>query len=349
MGSMISHSQLQFDQNDIDSVIDLLRTGQVATGQAVTKLESQLEDAWRSPVACVSSGTAALHLTLLAMGFHSGSRVAIPSFICPSVKYCLDFIGAISNLYDCNPLGLGLDQNSFSEAIDHSDCAIIPHTFGFVTLDVTKWNRLLPCIEDCAQACGARDGNKTVGTSASAGIHSFYATKMIGSGDGGAVSARQEIIDWIRDRSNQRGHDDLVLRYPYSMSNLHAVLITSRFQRIDKVVATRKQLATNYISAFRDLPIQFPDPESPSVWYRFPIQTSIPREILIKQAMEKGIGLGYGVKTPLHRLLNLNPSRFINSESAFRFLVLLPLYPGLSESDQSRIIDLIRSISLRTE
>jgi len=341
---LIPHSRVEFDEVAIAEVRSVLLSGRVATGEKVHQLEVELESRFHRPFACVTSGTAALHLTLLASGIGPGYRMAIPSFICPSVFYCLKYVGAEPVLYDCGHLGIGVSSESLEIAVADSDGCIIPHTFGFVT----EFDRSLMtgrlCIEDCCQSNGAMADGHVVGNFGQASIHSFYATKMIGSADGGAVSGNAELLEWVRSRRNHRGHDDLTCRYPYSMSDLHAVLILARLEQLPRAIERRRQIAERYASELADLPIDTPAITSPSVWYRFPIITPVSREKLITEAFRRGIGFGFGVRTPLHRLLDRDPSCFPNAEKAMRNLVSVPIYPGLKETEQQQIVDVIRQV-----
>ena len=241
MELLIPHSRVEFDEVAIEAVRSVLQSGRVATGEKVHRLEVELEARFQRPFACVTSGTAALHLTLLAFGIGPGFRMAVPSFICPSIHYCLEYVGVKPVLYDCGRLGIGVSSESLEAAVTGSDGFIIPHTFGFLTDFDQRLMKGRLCIEDCCQATGAMVDGHVAGTRGQASIQSFYATKMVGSGDGGAVSGSPELIEWVRSRSNHRGHDDLICRYPYSMSDLHAILVHAQLEQLPRNIDLRRR------------------------------------------------------------------------------------------------------------
>ena len=344
MKNNIAHSCPNIGKEEISALIRLIKTRQISSGTKVTELETRLESMFERPAAVVSSGTAALHLCLLAHGIKQGWKVALPTHTCPSVLYALRYIGAKPVLYDCGPLGIDVDADSFEKAVRQASAVIIIHTFGFPVSAIQFDHLSIPIIEDCAHAIGTRSGTALAGTLGHSAVFSFYTTKMLAGGESGAVSSNTENITKIRNLRTPRGANDATLRYPYMASDLCAALAVTQLQKLDSFLQKRREIATFYRANLSKLDIKFPQerPGTTSTFYRFIIQIPGNRDEFIKAGFKHQISFGHGVLKPLHRLLELDHRNFPNSESAYRSCVSLPIYPGLRITDQKRVLNFVK-------
>ncbi len=342
---MIPHSRSTIGREESAAVDRVLQSGNLGIGAETELLEMEMGNMLGRDVACVSSGTAALHLALLALGVRSGDHVAIPTHTCPSVFYAVNYLHAIPLLYDCGPMGLGIDLASLHKILPDVRSVVIVHTYGFPNLSWTDMGITVPVIEDCAHSLGAAYRGFHMGKFGAAAIFSFYATKMIAAGECGAVAGNSEIIAEVKRRRSPRGADDRDIRYPYSPSDLNAAIARVQMTQLERFVASRRRIAEQYTKAFQSLPVHIADGSgSGSCWYRYIMETNLPRQRVIAEARKRGVQLGNGVLTPVHRLIGENPRKFPHSERAYHHVVSLPIYPGLDDAAVDRVIAVISEI-----
>ncbi|MCD4653223.1 DegT/DnrJ/EryC1/StrS family aminotransferase [bacterium] len=339
---MILHSKPSFGESELIAVTNVVKTGCLANGPATNQLETNLAKRVGRPVVCVSSGTAALHMALMTLGIDQKEKVAIPTHCCPSVLYALQYMGAEPVLYDCGSLGMGSEPGLFENIGPDVKAVLIVHQYGMPDEAVIA-NYDKPLIEDCAAALGSFINNQPVGIFGESSIFSFYATKMIAGGECGAVATNKKSVEWIKEKRSPRGANDAQTHFPYSPSDLCAALALVQMERLDEFVETRTRLAAIYSTELESL-VHIPQVSlkvRPS-WHRYIISTHKSRDLVIEAANKSGICLGYGVKTPIHRLLKMDPLKFSASEHAWNYTVSLPIYPDLTELEQERIIQFLR-------
>jgi perosamine synthetase len=346
LNDFIPHSKPSLDIEERDAVQRVVSSGYLGCGPETGALESELTRYLGRSTAVLSSGTAALHLALQSLNIQTGDRIAIPTHTCPSVYYALCYLKATPALYDSGPAGYGIDGESFERACRGSQAAIVVHTYGLPAIEPGSFPEGIPVIEDCAHALGAEVDGKPVGTFGHMAIFSFYPTKMIAGGECGAVTGPSEQIEMIRNWRSPRGADDAEIRYPYSPSDLSAAISREQLKKLDRFISRRREIAAQYGSGLKKCwcPGLKAVCRGSNTWYRYVIQTDIQRDEMIKLARESGIQLGKGVLTPLHRLLGQDAGKFPHSEHACQFTVSLPIYPDLTNQQQTHIIDRINEI-----
>lgn len=344
MTEFIPRSRPCLGAEETQAVRRVIASGHLACGPEVAALESELAAFLDRPVAVVSSGTAALHLALMALGVRSGDRVATPTHCCPSVLYPLRYIGAEPVLFDSGVLGAGTDPDRFRDACRSARVVIAVHTYGFPSGIPDGLG--IPVIEDCAHALGARFAGRPAGIAGDAAVFSFYPTKMLAGGECGAVAGPVDLVDRVRRLRSPRGADDGDTRYPYSPSDLPAAVVRAQLTKLDRFLADRRTAAADYRRLLKDLDVILPveRPGTVSSWYRFVIETPRKRDELISAAHRDGIGLGAGVLTPLHRLTGADPARFPGSERAFHRCVSVPVYPGMPTDTPARVADFLAGL-----
>jgi perosamine synthetase len=188
---MIPHSRPTIDQEEIAVVTDVLESGQLVQGEQVLHFEQSLAALIGvKGAAAVSSGTAALHLALLALQVGEGDEVAIPSFVCPALLNAIRYVRAVPVLADIDPETFNIGVVDLKRRLTRKTKAIIcPHMFG-LPADIREIVALgVPVIEDCAQSLGSRYGEAPAGSFGALSVFSFYATKVICTGEGGMVTA----------------------------------------------------------------------------------------------------------------------------------------------------------------
>ncbi|MBI3003320.1 MAG: DegT/DnrJ/EryC1/StrS aminotransferase family protein, partial [candidate division NC10 bacterium] len=303
---LIPHSRPSLGPAEVEAVAAVLRSGQVAQGPEVAAFEAEV--AARMGLrggAAVSSGTAALHLALLALKVGRGDAVLIPSYTCAALLQAVRLAGAEPVLADVNPESGNLDPAAARRARTPRCRVLVPvHSFGWPA-DVEALRDLgLPIIEDCAQALGATAAGRPVGSRGEAAVCSFYATKVIAAGEGGMVlSDRPELLAVARDLRAYDEAPDPRLRFNYKMTDIQAALGRAQLGRLDDLLARRAAIAATYRKALAEAPVALP-PEVPGrIYHRFVVRVPGGVEGQLDAFARRGIGCRRPVHTPLHRLL----------------------------------------------
>ncbi len=324
---MIAHSKPTLGQEEFDAVARVLASGMLAQGAEVEAFESECAAAFgRRFGVATGSGTAALHLTLGALGVPRGEPVALPSYACAALITATRLHGAAPLLCD-----IGEDLNLDPAAVP-AGCrtAIVPHLFGAPA-------RLPECpqvVEDIAQSMGGLTGREGM-----AAVTSFYATKLITTGEGGMALTNDEgLADYVRDRRDYDNRDDFVVRYPYKMTDLAAAMGRVQLRRLPEFVERRIEIAARYTEAFADLPLALPKPEG-HVFFRYVVRTA-DADGLTAHLRACGVDAKRPVYRPAHHYLG---GEYPRSEAAHAECVSLPIYPTLHDEDARRVIESVRN------
>jgi len=343
---MIPHSRPTLDERDFLAVSDVLRSGNIAQGSVVERFEQALAGyiGVKGGVA-TSSGTAAIHLALLALGVTGNDTVALPSYVCTAVLNAVNHVGATPLLIDIHPDTFNMDSEDLKRKVtSRVKAVIVPHAFGLAAnLDeITVLG--IPVIEDCAQSPGATYKNRRTGSFGSISIFSFYATKMITTGEGGmVVSNSEEFLGKTRDLRDYDNRKTYTVRYNYKMTDFQASMGLSQLKRLEGFIAARRSIAQKYDNEFGNL-CALPsrrDNDSRHIYYRYVVKLRRGAESFLKLSKEKGVNCERPVFKPLHRYLGL--SGFTHTDSAWEDAVSIPIYPTLTEKEAQEIIDLVKS------
>lgn len=205
----------------------------------------------------VSSGTTALHLALVALGIKLGDEVLVSTLTNMATIFAILYIGAKPIPIDIEPDTLNLDPRLLAQHVTPRTKAIlVVHLFGHPVdidpvLEVAKKHHLF-VIEDCAEAHGATYKGRKVGGLGDAGCFSFYANKIITTGEGGMVTFHEKsYADRARNLkglafgdTNKFMHKDI--GYNYRMTNLQAAVGHAQFQKIERIIAIKREIARYY-------------------------------------------------------------------------------------------------------
>ena len=215
---MIPHSRPTLDQSDFDGVLQVIKSGHLVQGEQTAGFEKDLSSliGVKGGVA-VSSGTAALHLSLISLGVGKGDEVILPGFVCTAPLNAIHYVGASPVIAEIDRLTFNIDVNDLKRRITKKTKAIIvPHMFG-LPADVEDIASLgIPVIEDCAHSLGSRYGDHYTGGIGALSIFSFYATKVIATGEGGMVLSNNEgLLEGIKDLRDYDNRESYAVRYNY--------------------------------------------------------------------------------------------------------------------------------------
>jgi dTDP-4-amino-4,6-dideoxygalactose transaminase len=336
---IIPHSRPTLGPEEIQQVTRVLESGQIAQGKLVARFESAFtQKLGIEYAACVSSGTAALHLTLLAMKIGSGDEVIIPSYVCTALLNALNSVGATPVLAEIDPHSYNLDPDDVKKRLtQRSRAVIVPHLFGLAA-DLESLSGLgVPLIEDCAQAPGATYKNRPVGTSGKAAIFSFYATKVMTTGEGGMIASRsKEIIDAVRDLREYDKTGGYKIRFNYKMTDIQAAIGLSQLDRLENFIRHRRRIAQTYHSALASLGVRLPFRAPGHIYFRYVIGLGTDAIPWIRELRARGIRSERPVQRPIHRYLL--QEGYPLTDQVWSQSLSIPIYPSLTDKETDRVI-----------
>ena len=343
---MIPHSKVVLDKGDLASVTKVLRSGLLTQGKYVSALEAKAASfIGVNHAVAVSSGTAALHLSLLSLGIGHGCEVIIPSYVCTALLNAVNYVRAKPVLVDIDPATYNITIEGIKEAITKRTRAIIvPHMFG-LPADIDSIVSLgIPVIEDCAHSVGAKFRGRYTGSFGPLSIFSFYATKMLGAGEGGMVlSNDRNLIETVRDLREYDEKETYAIRYNYKLTDIQAALCEGLLKNLPSFIEKRKEIAGIYDNGLNDVGARVPAVPGgrEHVYYRYvvPFEDPLP---FMEEMGERGIECRRPVFKPLHRYLQL--SEYPMTDNAWEKAVSIPIYPSLKTEEVRLIVDVIKTI-----
>ena len=331
---MIPHSRPHVSEDDVQAVAQVVRRGQLAQGPEVEAFEREVAERVGVPAAAaVASGTAALELALRALEVGPGAEVIVPSYACDALHHAVSRCGAWPVLVDADPSTLTLSAADTKRRVGPRTRAIIvPHAFG-LAVDLGPFEGLgVPVIEDCAQALGARVGERAAGSLGRLAVCSFYATKLLATGEGGMVLGPAELVARVRDGRDYDERDDLVLRSNAKLTDMQAALGRSQLRRLDAFIARRRAIAAEYRRRLAALPCRPPaDGGAAHVYHRFVVEVEVPVSGVLQALHDRRVMARRPVFRPLHRALGL--PGYAEAERLWNTCVSVPCYPALTDEE----------------
>jgi dTDP-4-amino-4,6-dideoxygalactose transaminase len=305
----------------------------------------------------VSSGTAALHLAVIAAGIGPGDKVLLPSHTFIATAWAALYVGAQPILCDVEPVSGTIDLADAERRMQPGVKAIIPvHLYGQpanmrAVREFAARHRLV-VIEDAAQAHGASYDGQRIGTLGRFACFSFYPGKNLGAaGESGLVTTDDDdAADRMRALRNH-GQSERYLHtevgFNYRMEGIQGLVLDHKLRRLDAWTAERQRLARRYLDGLRGLPLGLPDIiHGDHVFHLFVIRTSR-RDALRAHLESLGIGSGLHYPVPLHRQpcfshLDIDRASFPVADQFANECLSLPVYVGMSDAQVDEVIDVVR-------
>jgi perosamine synthetase len=329
---------------ELAAVGRVLKRGYLASGPEVVALEKKFAGHHNVAYAlATSTGVGALHIALEALRVRGG-EVVIPTYVCTAVLNAVRLAGATARIVDTDPDTHNIDPAEVEKGINRKTRAVIvPHMFG-LPADVKAIKALgVPVVEDCAMSLGAPIARKLAGPRGNVSIFSFYATKMIASGQGGMLVTRNpKLFNRARDLITYDKRQSYRLRYNYQMTDVAAAIARVQMRRLSGFVLRRRSIAHTYATAFADLRLGLPAGKG-HIFYRYVLK--VPRGMRSKfiQGLEfRGIDAKAPVFRPLHMYLGFSQKDYPKTKTYYTRLVSIPIYPSLSRADIDRVISAVR-------
>ncbi len=342
---MIPHSRPTLDESDLFSVSEVIRSGQIVQGEVVEKFEKKVAKfIGVDGAVATNTGTSALHLSLLAIGIKKGDYVAMPSFVCTALLNAISYVGAHPTLVDIDPDTYNIDIRDLKKRVKRSTKAIIlPHMFG-LPADIDEILSLgIPVIEDCAQAIGAVYKGRKTGNFGKLSCFSFYATKVLSTGEGGmVVSDSKSLLKKIRDFRDYDNKKNYSVRYNYKMTDIQAAMGIAQLKKLNSFLLKRVNIAKMYSSVlqgFCNVPsIRYKDRKH--IFFRFPIQIQGSVSKALSFFSERGVTCTRPVFKPVHKYLQING--FPNTDTVWNNTISIPIYPSLTDKEICKILDVLK-------
>lgn len=342
----VSQSRPTITGQDIRAVTDVLRSGMIAQGAQVKAFEEDFARYFKMCGAvATSSGMAAMHLALMALKVDKGDEVIIPAYACAALMQVARYCKAQIILADIQLDNFNMCPQDVARRVTKKTKAIIvPHMFG-CPADMRALKALgVPIVEDCAHAVGATTQGAYVGTLADISIFSFYATKMLATGEGGMVMARNKsLLALARDRRDYDHKRTDVLRFNYKMTDMEAALGRNQLRHLQEFIDKRAILARTYTRELSEEGLGLPILEGAEgrVFYRYVVQA--PQAGALIRAMARvGVDCTRPVFKPAR--LYLSSKDYPITDQAFKQAVSLPIYPCLRVRDVQMICRHIKNL-----
>ncbi len=365
-GRYIPIARPSIEDDEIDAVIRVLKSGMLAHGEEVELFEKEFaEYIGVKHAAAVANGTVALDTALKALGIKEGDEIITTPFSFIATANAILYQKARPVFADIDLKTFNLDPDKVIEKITpRTKAIIVVHLFGQPAdmkafKEIAEDHRLF-LIEDAAQAHGSEFLGKKVGSFGNVAIFSFYPTKNMTTGEGGMVVTDDNNIarkaKLIRNHGQERKYYHVELGYNYRMTNIAAAIGRAQLRKLDKLNEIRHSNArklTEGIKKIKGIIPPYEDPRAKHVYHQYVIrvteEASISRDDLAKRLNERGImtAIHYPIpihKQPLYAKLGLDKFECPNAETATKSVLSLPVHPALSSEDINYIINSLREI-----
>lgn len=365
---MIRLSVPDIQESDIARVVEVLRSGNLVQSEQVAGFEQALAEYTHiEHVAAVSSGTAALHLAVLALNIRPGDAVIVPAFTFPATANVVEAVGAEVVLCDVDPTTYVMVPGTLESIIQrhrgkHLKAVIVVHEFGYPAqitgiCAVAKRNNLR-VIEDAACALGTTSNGIHVGGFGDLGCFSFHPRKAVTTGEGGLVVSRDRaLIESVRDLRNHgmrvtgSARDFIVAGLNYRMTEFQAALGGGQLGRFPQQIQARRKLAECYRDLFQsDSRVTLPSFDPGHTWQTFMVTLGPgqDRDKVIIALGERGVQANLGAQA-INCLSYYRDKYAWGPESCpvaarlYSHGLALPLHGRMVEADVRRVVAVVGS------
>jgi len=359
---MIPAAKPMIGEEERAAVDAVLRSGMVAQGPEVAAFEeefaAQLVDGRRCQA--VSSGTAGLHVGLLACGIGPGDEVIVPSFTFAATANSVALTGAVPVFADIEPDSFGLSAQAVRAAVTERTRAVMPvHLYGHPAdmdgIAAVAEEHGLAIFEDAAQAHGASLDGRQVGTWGRFAMFSLYPTKNMTSGEGGMVACADEdiarMVRLLRNQGMERHYANEVVGLNVRMTDIHAAIGRVQLAKLDAWTAQRQANAAFFDEHLRGVVTPPVKPGAVHVYHQYTIRVDAAERDRMVTALreEHGVGTGVYYPTPNHKLSSLAryapAHELVETDRAATEVISLPVYPALSPEHRERVVTAVNAVA----
>lgn len=360
------------NEDKIQTMINVVKSGQLVQGQYCEKFEEEIANylnVTKENVALVSSGTAGLHLSLMALDIKPGDGILVPTFTFPATVNVVEVMGS-------RPIFVDVDLETYNISLPNIQKAwnsvedkraikglIVVHEFGNPCdmkeiMSFCRENNI-KVIEDAACAFGSKINNEHVGFFSDVGVFSLHPRKALTTGEGGVVvSKNKDLIKHCRILRNhgiekKQGKIDFIMPgLNYRMTDFQAALGLSQINEFDSWIEKRRVLQQIYRDNIVSEKVKHPQDSEGHSWqsYMIRLSSSLSRDLVISKLRERGIESNYGAYN-LSEITFYENKYFkkfdhskLNSYKLFHHGLCLPLHQHLSTDDLNVISQEINQI-----
>jgi perosamine synthetase len=339
-------------EEELAAVAAVFESGQLTMGPRVAEFEAALAAACEVEHAvAVSSGTAALHLAVLALGIGPGDEVLVPAYTFPATANVVAMAGALPVLVDVDPETMNLSPEAVADAVtERTRAVLVVHLFG----RPARWEEIeaavpdgVMLLEDAAGALGARRGERACGGLGRLGCLSFHPRKIVTTGEGGAVTTNDaELAEAIRTMRHHgwRGTDMPAPGLNYRLPDILCAVGSSQLRRLEALLEERERLAAAYAARLADV-VETPtaDPGDRHGLQAYVILLER-RDEALDALHEAGIQAQIGTYA-LHSLSAYQAQgAFPGADAAFERALALPFHNRLTEDDLERVCSVLTGL-----
>lgn len=371
---MIPYGRQTIDEDDINAVVDVLKSDYLTTGPKIAEFEQAVASYTGAKYAvAISNGTSALHAACFAAGIGRGDEVITTPLTFAASANCVLYCGGTPVFADVDPYTYNIDPEDIRKKITDKTKAIIAVHLAGQPCDMDEIHSIaqehnLIVIEDGAHALGSVYKGKKVGCLSDMTTFSFHPVKPITTGEGGMIMTDNEELykrlvlfrshGITRDESMMTRNEgpwfyqQLDLGYNYRITDIQCALGCSQMRKLDKFLKRRRELAERYNNAFIEcdnivIPYQLPDTQSG--WHLYIVQVkNHDRKQVFETLRDKGIGVNvHYIPVYMHPYYQEHGYRDVhcaNAEEIYSHIISLPLYPGLTDDQQDYVIDTLKQL-----
>jgi perosamine synthetase len=377
--TFLPYGQQYIDDEDIETVVEVLKSNYLTTGPRVEEFEKKVADYVGVKYAvAVSSGTAALHAACFAADIKEGDEVITTPITFAASANCVIYQGGQPVFSDINPVTYNIDPDDIERKITDRTKAIIPVDFTGQPVDIDRINEIaekynLVVIQDAAHALGAEYKGRKIGALADMTEFSFHPVKHITTGEGGMITTNNrecyEKLKLFRTHGITRDkefllnkdegswyYEQLDLGYNYRITDIQCALGISQLSKLDKFLKRRREIAEKYNEYLNDIDgIIVPEQAglSNSSWHIYVIQLQLEkfkvgrREIFeALQAENIGVNVHYipVYYHPYYQELGYKKGLCPNAEKLYERMITIPLHPKMNDKDVEDVVMALKKV-----
>ena len=377
--NMLYYGRQFIDQDDIEAVVETLKSDLITCGPRVEELEKKLCEVTEAKYAVVvSNGTAALHLAAMAAGISEGDEVIVSSLTFAASSNCVLYCGGTPVFADIDPYTYNIDVESIKKLITPKTKAIVAVDFTGQAVKLNEIREIckehnLILIEDAAHSLGTYYDGKAVGSIADMTTFSFHPVKTITGGEGGAITTNDEELykklHLLRSHGITKSADEMVhptdaiwyqeqlmLGYNYRMTDFQAALLISQLKKLPAFSMRRKEIVEKYDDAFVMMPqlrIQREILESDTTRHLYVIRLVLDqlnctrREFFDALCAENVCPQVHYIPVywhPYYESLGYEKGLCPNAESFYEEAMSIPLYFSMTDKDVEDVITAVKKV-----
>ncbi|MDD3828053.1 MAG: UDP-4-amino-4,6-dideoxy-N-acetyl-beta-L-altrosamine transaminase [Anaerolineae bacterium] len=374
---MLPYGRQAVDQEDIEAVVDVLRSDWLTTGPKVAEFET----AWSRTTGArhtisVSSGTAALHAAAFGAGIGRGDEVIVPALTFAASANCVLYQGGKPVFVDVQADTLNVDPAAVEAAITHRTRAIVAVDYAGQPADLDELRAIskrhgLWLIEDAAHAVGATYKGRAIGSVSDLTTFSTHPVKHVTTGEGGMITTADDTVAqrlrWFRNHGITTDHrqraekggwfyEMVELGYNYRLPDINCALGLSQLRKLEPWLARRRAVAACYDAAFARLPAVRPlavHPDREPAWHIYPILLDLEglgqgRAQVFAALRAENIGVNVHYIPiywhPYYQELAYPRGLCPVAERSYERLITLPLFASMTDQDVNDVVAAVTKV-----